>query len=42
MYFLGERRERLAAADFDAARQPNGNRIAAGIEKCLQIQAVFW
>ncbi len=38
---LGERLERLAATAFDAARQPNGNRVAASIKKGLQIQAVI-
>ena len=37
---LGERLERLVGSAFDAARQPNGNRIAAGLEKSLQIQTV--
>ncbi len=37
---LGERLERLVANGFDEARQPNGNRVAARIEKSLQIQAV--
>ncbi|MGB8518684.1 MAG: site-specific integrase [Candidatus Tumulicola sp.] len=37
---LGERLERLAAVSFDTARQPNGNRLAASIEKSLQIQAI--
>jgi hypothetical protein len=37
---LGERLERLAKAGFDAARQPNGNRLSASIPKNLQIQAV--
>lgn len=37
---LGERIEQLVAAGFDAARQPNGNRLTASIEKGLQVQAV--
>jgi len=36
---LGERLERLAAAGFEAARQPNGNRVVPSIKKSLQIQA---
>jgi hypothetical protein len=37
---LGARLESLAASGFDAARQPNGNRLDSGIKKSLQIRAV--
>lgn len=37
---LGERLERIAGSGFEMLRQPNGNRLAASIEKGLHIQAV--